>query len=222
MTLPAGTQRITSAYGWNERAGRYVDLETGKFIKASVVRDALESVMDGARDKMQDLTQRLINQQISLAEWEAGMMQQIKLGHTAAAAAANGGWAQMSKSDWGAVGQLIKEQYKFLRNFAGEISEGIQALTGQALFRANMYGEAMRGTFESMRTRYQLIYNGMEEEIRILGEADHCDGCLDQAALGWQPIGTLDDIGEEECLTKCHCTKQYRKMGLDGEWEESE
>ena len=223
MTLPSiQTNPVTSNFGWNEQAGRYVDLESGRFVKFIEVRGALESVMESAGASMHDLTQQLIDQQISLADWQSGMMDQIKLAHVAAGSAANGGWAQMSQSDWGATGQLIKEQYEFMRNFSNQIASGEQLLNGQALVRADMYGEAARGTFETMQTRYQLINNGMEEEIRILGEADHCDGCLEQAALGWQPIGTLDDIGEEECLTRCHCTKKYRKMGPDGEWEESE
>jgi hypothetical protein len=222
MTFPSIQTSTTSAFGWNEVAGRYVDLDTGRFVPFLEVRDALESVIDGARDSMHSLTEQLIGSQISLAEWQSGMMDQIKLANVAASAAANGGWAQMSQSDWGAAGQLVREQYDFLRNFAGQVADGTQALDGRALVRADMYGEAARGTFETMQTRYQLINNGMEEEIRDLGEADHCDGCLEQAALGWQPIGTLDDIGEEECLTKCHCTKRYRRMGPDGEWEESE
>jgi len=223
MTFPSiQTSTITSEFGWNEKAGRYVDLESGRFVKFLEVREALESVMEASRESIHALTEQLIEQGISLAEWQSGMMEQVKLAHVAAGAAANGGWAQMSPSDWGAVGQLVREQYDFLRNFASQIADGTQLLNGQALVRADMYGEAARGTFETMQTRYQLIYNGMEEEIRLLGEADHCDGCLDQAALGWQPIGTLDEIGEEECLTKCHCTKKYRKIGPDGEWEESE
>jgi hypothetical protein len=223
MTLPAiQTNPITSEFGWNATAGRYMDLSTGRFVPFLEVRDALESVMGAARDNMNGLTERLIGSQISLAEWQTGMMQQIKLAHTAAAAAANGGWAQLSPSDWGAAGRMVRDQYDFLRNFAEQIADGTQPLDGRALVRADMYGEAARGTFESMHQRYEQLYNGMEEEIRLLGEADHCDGCLDQAALGWQPIGTLDDIGAEECLTKCHCTKKYRKMGPDGEWIESE
>jgi hypothetical protein len=68
----------------------------------------------------------------------------------------------------------------------------------------------------------------MEEELRVLGEADHCsteddpdgdrEGCLELAALGWQPIGTLPKIGESVCIVNCHCRFAYRKHGPDGEW----
>lgn len=219
MTLPAvETNILTSDFGWNKTAGRYINLTTGRFVPFADVRDALESVIDVARDRMHDLTQSLIDSQISLAEWEAGMLEQIKLAHTASAAASRGGWAQMSQADWGAAGRMIRDQYDYLRNFAEQIASGEQALNGTALVRADLYGEAARGTFEQMRRRYEKLMNGMTEERRVLGEADHCDGCLDQAEQGWQPIGTLDPIGAEECVTRCHCTFHYRKVGPDGNW----
>jgi hypothetical protein len=146
------------------------------------------------------------------------MMEQIKLAHTASAAAARGGWAQMSQSDWGAAGRMIRDQYDYLRNFADQIASGQQLLNGNALVRADLYADAARGTFEQMRRRYEQQQNGMQEERRVLGEADHCEGCLAQAELGWQPIGTLDPIGAEECITRCHCTFFYRKLGPNGEW----
>lgn len=218
MTFPA----LSSEYAWNEEAGRYVSLTTGRFVPFSAVRDALESVIDASAVRMNVVTQQLIDGQIPLAEWQAGMMEQIKLAHTAAAAASRGGWAQMSQADWGATGRMIRDQYDYLRNFAEEIASGKQALDGRALVRADLYGDAARGTFEQMRRRYEQQQNGMTEERRMLGDADHCPGCLEQASLGWQPIGTLDPIGAEECITRCHCNFIYRKIGPDGEWIEAE
>lgn len=221
MTLPnIRTNTLTSEFGWNETAGRYVDLSTGRFVPFADVRDALESVMATSGQRMNSLTQSLIDQQIPLAEWQTGMEEQIKLSHTAAAAAARGGWAQMSQADWGAVGRMIRTQYEYLANFADDIYTGKQALNGVARVRADLYAGAARGTFEQMRRRYEQLMNGAEEEKRVLGEADHCNGCLEQAALGWRPIGTLDPIGAEECITRCHCTFHYRKK-VDGEWVES-
>lgn len=219
MTFPRiDTNVLTSDYGWNETAGRYIELSTGRFVKFTDVRDALESVIDVSSNRMLGLTQSMIDEQISLAEWQSGMMEQIKLAHTASAASARGGWAQMSQSDWGAAGKMIRDQYDYLRNFADEIASGKQRLNGTALVRTDLYGDAARGTFEQMRRRYERLMNGMEEERRVLGQADHCPGCLSQAEMGWQPIGTLDPIGAEECITRCHCRFIYRKMGPDGEW----
>ena len=49
-------------------------------------------------------------------------------------------------------------------------------------------------------------------ERRILGhpKTHHCHDCPPLAALGWQPAGTLPDIGESECGGLCLCTFEYR------------
>jgi hypothetical protein len=222
VTTPIITNTLTSEYGWNETAGRYISLETGQFVPFTDVRDALESVMDASGVRINLVSQQLVDGQIGVAEWQIAMMEQIKIEHTAAAAAARGGWAQMSQSDWGAVGRMIRDQYEYLENFASQIASGQHTLNGVTMLRADLYADAARGTFEEMRRRYERMNNGMEEELRELGEADHCNGCLEQAALGWQPIGTLDKIGAEECITRCHCRFRYRKMGPDGQWIYSE
>jgi hypothetical protein len=215
-----------SDFGWNEAAGRYVSLSSRKFVSFLDVRNSLENVMAASGARMNRLTDQLIGEQISLAEWQLGMMEEIKISHTAAAASARGGWAQMSQADLGATGRLVRAQYDFLRNFANEIASGKQRLDGTARVRTDLYAQAVRGTFEESRRRYERLYDGMEEEARVLGEADHCssdddptgerEGCLELAALGWQPIGVLPKIGESVCITHCHCKFIYRKRGPDG------
>lgn len=229
MTLPSITTNVlTSQFGWNEASGRYIDLSTGRFVPFLDVRDSLELVMDASGVQMSALTDQLIAEQISLAEWQIGMMEEIKIAHTAATASAVGGWAQLSQADWGFAGRLIRDQYDFLRSFANEIASGKQRLDGTARVRTNLYGQAARGTFEETRRRYERLKNGMEEELRALGEADHCssdddpsgesEGCLELSALGWQPIGTLPKIGESVCIVRCHCRFIFRKRGPDGGW----
>jgi hypothetical protein len=43
-----------------------------------------------------------------------------------------------------------------------------------------------------------------------MGHADHCDDCPPLAAQGWQPLGTLPDIGDTECGGQCHCHFEYQ------------
>jgi hypothetical protein len=206
-----------TGYGWNPTAHRYVDLESGRFVSQATIRDGLENLIDMSALNMNQLTQQLIDQQITLAAWQSGMMTEIKSAHVAASALSQGGWAQMTQSDWGATGQLIKEQYQYLRNFAQEIADGKQALDGRALVRSDMYGDAANGTYSEMIRRAQ-IAAGMEEERRILEDSiNACDGCVEQAEQGWQPIGTLDPIGAEECQTRCRCEFDYRRAGEEVE-----
>lgn len=198
-------------YGWNGK--KYYDLDTGRFVSNAAVRDSLEQVIEQGAINMRYLSEQLVNGEISLANWQRGMMEQIKLSHNAGGALANGGWAQMSQSDWGFAGSKIKKQYEFLDKFANQIANGKQELNGQVIFRADLYGQAPRGTYEAQRQRLE-VANGMEEERRILEVSDgaNCAGCLEQAGLGWQPIGTLGMIGSQECNNNCRCEFTYRRI----------
>jgi hypothetical protein len=211
-----------TGYGWNAAAHRYYNVETGVFVSNAAVRDGLENMMDLSALNMNALTQSLVDGNISLASWQSSMMDEIKASHVAASALANGGWSQMDASDWGFVGQRIREQYDYLRNFAGQIADGTQALDGRALVRSDLYGDSANTTYEAVKTRLFLSEGYEEERTELEPGADHCDGCLDRAAQGWQPIGTLSEIGDEDCQARDRCTKIYRRRTETGEWEESE
>ena len=199
---------LLTGYGWN--GTRYYDLETGQFVSNAAIRESLESVMDLSALRMNAVTQSLIDGNISLASWQTSMMSEIKISHVTSSVLSQGGWAAMTQSDWGATGQLIRAQYDYLRNFAADIASGKQPLDGRALVRADLYADAANGTYEEMNRR-SAITDGFDEERRILEDTiNACDGCIEQAGLDWQPIGTLDPIGAEECATRCRCGFTFR------------
>lgn len=204
--------RLTPEYRWNERAKRYIAPD-GRFVSQEAVRGALERVIDKSMERVDKMSKDLVAGDISLADWQTQMAGEIKTLHLAAAAAARGGWAQMSQADFGYAGALIKKQYRFLQNFANEVASGKQKLNLALVRRARMYAQAGRGTNEQMRTRI-METSGFTEEQRVLGVADHChgnsSGCIEQAAIGWLPIGQHRPIGDSICLSACHCHKEYR------------
>lgn len=209
-----------TGYGWN--GTRYYDLDTGQFVSNADVLGALESVIDQSALNMNALSLQLQNGEISIASWQSSMMQEIKISHLASTTAANGGWAQMTQADWGFAGSQIKEQYRYLNNFAQQIANGEQPLDGRFMVRTDLYGDASRDSYEAQRFRL-MEQSGFEEELWELDpSADHCDGCLEQAGKGWVPLGELDNIGDEDCQVRCRCTKRYRRLTESGEWEENE
>lgn len=209
-----------SNYRWNETAGRYIG-PNGRFVSNASVRLEVDVAAQAASRNMQTISERLQAGDITVKEWQAGMMGEIKSLHTAEAAAARGGWDQMSQSDWGWTGREIRRQYDYLDRFAKEIESGKQPLNGRLLVRAGMYGQAGRGTFEEMQRRYQR-QRGATQERRVLGIAEHCTaaggapGCFDLASKGWQPIGTLPRIGAATCRTHCKCHFEYRRSAAGG------
>ena len=198
-------------FGWDAASGRYYDLATHRFVSSGVVHRAIEEAILASQNSMAAVTQSLVSGSIGLPQWQLAMEAEIKLIHTASAALARGGWGQMTQSDWGWVGQRVKTQYQYLRNFANQIADGSQSLNGKAVFRARMYAQASRNIYEEMRRRFMRLYKGAVSERRILDPvADHCEpgdrpGCVELAAKGVQPIGTLPEIGDAQCLTMCRC-----------------
>lgn len=203
------TSSLTPDYAWNEKSGRYINVATGRYVSASVIRDELDRILLDARAETYEVTRQLIDDEINLIEWQLQMEKRIKTIHVVSAALALGGWAAMTAASWGKVGALIKAQYRYLDRFAREIESGKQKLDGSARVRAGMYAEAGRATHEAIRQQ-QRKAAGDTEERRVLGVADHCDDCVAEAAKGWQPIGTLRAIGDSKCKTHCHCKKEYR------------
>ncbi|HSW63417.1 MAG TPA: hypothetical protein VLH56_08915 [Dissulfurispiraceae bacterium] len=209
-----------SGFGWNERAGRYMNLDSGRFVTFKAVKSELDSLVTAYQQDIKSLSLQFKAGDITLREWHLGMERTIKNIHVASAAAARGGWAQMSKSDWGWVGQRVRFQYEKLDAFARQIEAGTVKLNGRFLARADMYGQAGRATFEEMRRRYGRIFKDAVRERRVLSPiADHCTagqrpGCMDLAARGWQSIGVLPPIGAATCLTHCKC--RWEMQDADG------
>ena len=202
--LPRVNNILTPIYSWDIRASRYTNRATGQYVSFAEVRGALEAVISDVGTNMSMASYQLANRLISLATWERTMMAEIKTLHIASVASAKGGWAQITQADWVFISEEIRIQYEYLRNFSAELYSGKQKINGAFYIRTKLYSQAGRGTFEDTRRRV-FKSKDFDMEMRVLGVADHCPGCLQQAKLKWKPLGSLHSIGEEECTTNCHC-----------------
>ncbi len=126
-----------------------------------------------------------------------------------------------------ALDRLTKRQHEYLRKFEREVQlnpppeiADLSSLTvivspppmtpGQFTARLEQYGNSVWGAGNSLnRDRIRQVPNARLER-RYLGHADHCEDCPPLAAQGWQPIGTLPDIGDTECGGQCHCHFEYQ------------
>lgn len=195
-------------FSFDDSLGRYRD-GSGRFVREAAIRSALDTVISAQAAAMRATTQSLLDGRLSLADWQGSMMQSIKQGHLIGLAVAGGGWNNLDQSDFGWVGQRVRQQYAYLRDFAAQIASGKQPLNGVVLARAEMYAHAARQTHRAAQRR-AAQKRGMEQERNQLGAADHCSGCLTETARGWQPIGSLIPCGSRQCLARCHCTLIYR------------
>jgi len=148
------TRPLEDRYGWQPNAGatgRYRDRATGRFVSELNVRADLDKYIEAKNANLDALANRLRNREISLADWQLQMRNEIRTMHSNAAMVAKGGRAQMTQADWGRVGQRLRFQYGKLDDWAAQIAKGEAPLNGRLNQRAKLYGQASRGTYEQQR-----------------------------------------------------------------------
>lgn len=199
---------VDGPYTWDPTVGRYRDFR-GRYVAESAIRQALDAEIRQLDREVAVIVQQLREGVLTVDEFEQLLRSIVKDANLLGAAVAVGGWDQLGAADFGRVGRRLRDEYRFLSDFAEAIARQVQPLDGTLLMRAQMYVRGARTLFEAVRKGQQQDV-GMDEERSILHPADHCDDCLNEAAAGWQPIGTLIPIGERQCLANCRCTMIYR------------
>lgn len=203
---------LTERYRWAPNAGstgRYVNRATGRYVSELTVRADLDQYIANKAPRFDALANQLRNREISLADWQLQMRNEMRAMHNAAAMVAKGGREQMTPADWGRVGRELRDQYGYLDKWAAQIANGEAPLDGRANVRAKLYGQAARGTYEQER-RAVAADKGNDEEMRILHAKESCKGCISFAGY-WAPLGALPKIGSQDCTTNCLCTFEYRR-----------
>jgi hypothetical protein len=201
--------KLTPRYGYNSDAGRYIDNRSGRFVPQSRIKGLITRQITRSRNELVSLATQLQNGEINLQEWRLASIQELKVLHVANAAAAKGGWAQMTQADYGRAGGKLRSQIEYFDHMAAQVQYGTQKMDGRFMQRVQMYANAGYGTY-SQTERESMVDQGMTEERRVRNAAESCDDCIEYANLGWQPIGTLPRIGDSQCLTHCACEFEYR------------
>ena len=204
-------------YQWEPTAGvsgRYRDTETGRFIKSASVRAELDRYLDASDDAARALARALRNREVSLADWELGMRRLIKNTHLNAIALERGGWANMRPQDYGRAGQIIREQYGYLKQFGLDIASGKQRIDGTLDFRAKLYTEAGRNTW--YRSHAANMTTAVTHQRSIRGKRDSCWQCMDLD----RRVFRIDDPtfplpGRRVCLANCGCHLEYMVIAGD-------
>lgn len=194
---------------WSKKAARYRDPVTGRFITRNEVRGWVDKLVQQSQRRLAIAADDMRQGRTTVGQWQKIMRDEIKNTQLAAEALVRGGWNQMTARDFGRVGARVREQFKYLDKFTREVESKKQATDGRLVQRARSYAAAARVNFHESQTD-QLSELGYTEEKNVLHVAEHCDDCLDQAALGWVPIGTLTPIGSRKCRMNDRCSVQYR------------
>jgi hypothetical protein len=195
-------------FTWDAPSGRYRGAG-GRYVTHAQVRAWLDAALDSAGERMAALSTQLQSGAIDLITWQIRMAREVKNVQLYSAAAAKGGWAQLSLADLGRVGQSVRAQLEYLNDFAREIRTGKQALSG-ILGRVRLYAQSGRPTYHRTE-RAEMQVRGYDQERSVRYAGDSCVGCVREAAREWVPIGALVPVGQRTCRSNCRCMVAYRK-----------
>jgi hypothetical protein len=174
-------------------------------VPQATVRNALDASLVRAEARARTYADQLRRGEMSLGQWEQSMRVLVKDVHIFSVAGSVGGWGQLGPAEFGRIGQIVRGQYEFLYQFAGDIASGKQGLGGSFTNRALLYVQAGRTSAEAQQAVSDADA-GYDEESNLLDDrARHCDECPELSRLGWVAIGVLPLPGRRECFTRCRC-----------------
>ncbi len=218
-------------FGWLRKVGQFINKTANRILgRADVAAKAERLVGLATADHLTPLAVSLSEGTVSLPVWQTGMRQNIKNLYLNQYMLGRGGRAQMTQQDWGRLGQMLKDQYQFLDNYAVDLSK-MDVLEREAYIRnrSQLYANASNEAFERGRSAAAQSL-GFDEVNWNLTPAEHCETCLERAAMGPGPVGPRGgfmDGGQEVwpadgtsiCRTNDKCFLSYTNSETGQGWE---
>jgi hypothetical protein len=211
LSLAVLSTRLDAAWSYDRKVGRYRD-ERGRFLS----KDAVGKLVDGRIEKLdaqlKRFTRMLLDNSITLEQWQGSVREAIKSAHIQAATIGHGGRDSMGSSEYGRIGQKLRSEYGYLQGFVRDLLDG-RLSAPMAIARIGLYAQSVRGSYwEGTQMREQ--ERGFSLMRRVLdSQAQHCQDCIDYAARGVVSIGTLPMPGQRcACMMRCKCSVVYYRQ----------
>lgn len=189
---------------WNPKTRRYV--RSGRSLPPDSIRRFVIETVGLARTRLTTIAEAYINHR-NVAQWFTGTKAELRAMHTAMAMIAQGGKLQMEPKSWGKVGQMIRTEMDYLRQFERGVANGAVS-DAQLLARVLGYGDAGYKIYTNM-VKAREAEAGMFARRVTSGGADTCDDCFAAEAEGWVPAGDVREIGDSQCVSSCKCDIEY-------------
>lgn len=222
-----------NAWVWNPYSREYVPVK-GKPVDTNGVRKIVNGIRGNVTERIRTLAQRVKDgKETNLTQFSLDFKDEIRNLYITTHVLARGGIDEMEPSDWGMLGRSLRDQYDFVGNLVrdlenvrvgvrgddGEIivrDSGIPELSDGFLDRVEMYTESSwgaAGEFENVLRDRESGFGSLERRV-LDPMAEHCDDCMAQAELEWQPPGVLEDIGDTACGPGCRCFFEFENEDL--------
>lgn len=205
---------------WLKKIGQFFSKVASILFTKADVDTFGETSISGSFDAVTSFANLLTDGFITPKQWHDMMREEIKAEYIRQYLAGIGGVEQMTAKNWGSVGGMIADQYRYLLGFYEEVQVGNLSVE-QIISRSKMYINSSR---EALSRAQELVAKavGNDQEKWNLGAVmtEHCTDCVGYDSMGWQPVGTFPYPGDgsTECVTGCQCVKEYRNSGTGQEY----
>jgi hypothetical protein len=199
---------MPAAMKWDKQLRTYRD-KAGKALTQEQVRDVVKEAVKHAQDRLTDLTQEMVNGNVSVRDWPERMRDELQTGHAAMLRLAFGGQSKTVQAN--ILAEVLKLQWSYLDNFIEQVRA--KSITApQMVSRAGLYGSALYSTYENGVTVREAAA-GMKYVQWVLDDGTlHCEGdgsCPQQVKRGRVLIKNSPPIGSRICRVNCRCYKRY-------------
>ena len=189
--------RASLRWQWSTSASRYRDTTTGRFVAAATIQNLRDTFIVARMERTDQLAAQLASGQRTIQEWVLAMRDEVRLTYSSEYVFGRGGINAMTPSDWGRLGQAIRNQYGYLQTFAADIAAG-QLSEGQIRARAHHYVGSAVQAFERGKG----------------------------IARGWPDLPAYPGDGQTTCFGNCRCfwnlVRTEDGRGWDCTWVTSE
>ena len=103
---------------------RYRDSATGRWASRATVQEWVTESISLADSRTRALSSMLADDLVDVRMWQFSMRNEIKQAYIDQYVAGRGGIERMTQADWGSIGGMTGEQYRYLDGFAQEIADG--------------------------------------------------------------------------------------------------
>ncbi len=185
--------------------------ESGRFVSRADVMRMVDEETQRGQVRLRAIARLLVSERIDVPEFQTRMAEAIKGSHIRLGVLGAGGKGAMTQRNYGQIGRVLRDEFKYLRGFgqaitAGELSES------QVMRRAELYATSARLSFFALEKQSRQR-SGVRLAKRSLDpQARHCSDCLRHSTNGrWVPIEKIVPVGSRcRCRNKCRCSVQYR------------
>lgn len=206
---------VLPGYTYEPDTARYRNAQTGRFVSRSDINGLLRTTVQEAEDRLGNIATAFHEGRIAPASFAEQMRTELRRLELQNVALGKGGFDQLNFSDYGKVGNSLRQQYQAIAGTVQDVVDGKVSLP-QLLNRIDGHvGEARRLYYETERNNRPPAPEGMTTvERRLLdSQANHCADCPGYYDQGWQPAGVLPSPGEAcACRGHCRCSMEQRDV----------